>query len=183
MCLRKKTNIPWVDKEYLKKCSKRDKVYYKIINQPRNEKKWEIYKKLRNACSTLFQKKKAFYFSKFIESESITSKKLWKKLSPHISPNNKPALNPSLILKKETSDPDLELANTFCNYFSSITSKFKFRAIDLCLEYSNNLFSIVTNFETTTGEDDGFELDSFKTEEIEKELKQRVYDPLPKYLE
>ena len=172
---KKRNNIPWVDKEYLKKCSKRDKIYYNIINKCKNntdsfKKEWMLYKKIRNDCSTLFHKKKSSYFSKFIESESVSSKKLWKKLSPHISPNNKPALNPSLILKKETSNPDLELSNTFCNFFSTITSKFTFKPIDLCIKYSTNLFKTNSNF-GTLDDDDGFELELFNISEIEKGLK------------
>ena len=64
----------------------------------------------------------------------------------------------------------MEPANTFCNFFSTITSKFTFKSIFLCIKYSTNLFYTNFNFGTVDG-GDGFELELFNLREIEKGLK------------
>ena len=117
----------------------------------------------------MFHRKKSSYFSKFVVSESTSSKKLWKKLSPNLKPNSRQAPNPSLILKGPSINPDLDLANMFCNYFSTITSKFKFEPLNLCLEYSTKLFNNLPRISVSI--DSGFKLTEFSTDEIIEAMK------------
>ena len=168
----KKTNAyPWVDSDYLKRCKKRDKIYTKIIGNLVDcyNPLWETYKRIRNDCKKMFHQKKSSYFSEFIMSESTSSKKLWKKLAPNLKPNSKPALNSTLILKELRINPDLDLANLFCNYFSSITSSFKFEPLSLCLEYSTKLFNLISK--VSISNNSLFQLNEFSTDEVITALK------------
>ena len=104
----------------------------------RSQSIWQHYKTIRNACTSLFHKSKSSYFKKICESTSISSKKLWKKLSPYIAPNKKKAkLIFSLILNNTTLNTDLHLTTSFCNYFSTFTKAFTFvplkNASNMCI--------------------------------------------------
>ena len=68
------------------------------------------------------------------------AKKLWKKLDPYLNPNKKSTLISSVILNNSSLNTDLHLANSFSNYFSSITNSFKFVSIENCHSFIDNFF-------------------------------------------
>ena len=95
--LKSSNNFPWIDKSYIGLSNKRDALFNKARKYG-SDLDWESYKKIRNKCSSYFHKKKSSYFQNFIESTSVSSKKLWKKLSPYITPNKKSSLISANIL-------------------------------------------------------------------------------------
>ena len=86
------------------------------------------------------KKKKFEYYSKLIESESLSSKKLWQSTSAIINPNKKSIIIPNLILKGHVQNTTLDAANQFINFFSTILVKFIFIPIAFCLNFVENHF-------------------------------------------
>ena len=98
------------------------------------------YKIFKKSCINLLYKSKSLYFHNFISNNSVSTKKLWKKLSPFITPNKKFILISSIILNNTSLNSDLDLAFTFCNFFSTITNIFQFLSINICLSFIDNFF-------------------------------------------
>ena len=88
----------------------------------------------------LFNKNKTIYFKNFIETTTTSSRKLWKKLDPYISPNKKSVIKSSLILKNKTLNTDSHLANSFFHFFLSITNAFSFIPIEKCHSFLTKHF-------------------------------------------
>jgi hypothetical protein len=116
---------------------KRDRMYRRAL---KSRHLWDEYKYLRNSCSKLFYSKKSLYFKSFISSVTTSSRKLWKKLLPYITPNKRTILLSALILNNTDLNSDVDLANAFCNYFATITVAFNFLTLSVCLSYVDNFF-------------------------------------------
>ena len=169
--LKASNNFPWIDKNYIGLSIKRDALYYKATKYGSNL-FWENYKKIRNKCSSIFHKNKSSYFKNFIESTSVSSKKLWKKLGPYITPNKKSTLISSQILINNVLNTDLHLANAFCNYFATITNSFKFIKLQNCHNYVKNFFQSNPRLNIfTKNKNIGFNLPDFNVDEVIKGLK------------
>ena len=173
--LKNSNNLPWIDKAYIKLSQYRDALFYKALDfeknfECRSELIWKDYKDTRNACSTLFFKSKSSYFKNFIDSTSVSTKKLWKKLSPFLTPNKKTALIAPKILNNTSLNTDFHLSSSFCNYFSSITNSFNFIPLPDCLKFVNNFLSIIPVFNCLNSTS-GFMLPDFTIDEVVKGLK------------
>ena len=171
---KKSNNSPWIDKSYTSLSKKRDAVYLKAISCKNNDittskSLWSEFKILRNKCTNLFYGKKSSYFKHFINTNELSTKKLWKKLSPYISPNKKSTLVASAILKNTSNNNDLDLASAFCNYFSTLLIKFNFLTLTSCLSYITNYIS-----ECGFGRDIGLTIRHFTEDEVTKGLKSLV---------
>jgi hypothetical protein len=115
------------------------------------------------------KKKKIEYYNKLIESESLSSKKLWQSMSAIIiNPNKKSIIIPNLILKGHVQNTTLDAANQFFNFFSTILVKFIFIPIAFCLNFVENHFKnnmkILVNFSKS------FDFLEITPEEVLKEL-------------
>ena len=170
---KKSNNSPWIDKSYTSLSKKRDAVYLKAISCKKDiiksQSLWSEFKLLRNKCTNLFYGKKAAYFRNFINTNDLSTKKLWKKLSPYISPNKKSTLVAASILKNTNNNSDSDLASAFCNYFSTLLIKFNFLSLTLCISYITNYIS-----ECGFGRDIGLTIRHFTEEEVTKGLKSLV---------
>ena len=94
----------------------------------------------KTTFQTTLKKKKSEYYNKLIESESLSSKKLWQSTSAIINPNKKSIIIPNLILKVHVQNTTLDAANQFINFFSTILVKFIFIPIAFCLNFVENHF-------------------------------------------
>ena len=160
---------PWLDKELVHLSKKRNKIHRKALFT-KNKEDWSSYKILRNKVASLFSLKKIFHFKNFISNSSTSSKKLWTKLNPFINPNKKSSLAPALILKNTSNNSSSDLSNVFCNFFSSILSKFTFLSLPTCLNYTDNLFksnSLLSSFLNPNK----FSIDRFEISEVVDSLK------------
>ena len=137
--LKKSNKIPWIDKAYTCLTKKRDILLNKC-NLSYSSVLFEEYKKIRNKCTSLFHSNKSLYFKNFCNNTSTSCKKLWKKLDPYLNPNKKSTLISSVILNNSSLNTDLHLANSFSNYFSSITNSFKFVSIENCHSFIDKFF-------------------------------------------
>ena len=167
--IKKTNNSPWIDKNYVTLVKKRDSLYYKALKL-NSELLWREYKNFKNSCSNLFHKNKSLYFKNFINKTSTSVKKFWKKLSPFISPNKKTLLISSVILNNSINNSDLDLATSFCNYFSTITLIFDFLSLSLCISYVTNFLSTELNLRQQADMTDRLVITSFSREEVVKAL-------------
>lgn len=135
---KKSNNSPWIDKEYTMLAKKKDSSYRKAIALSQSKLLWEDFKFYRNKCASLFLRQKSLYFKNFISNTSLSTKKLWKKLAPYISPNKKSVLIASVILSDNLNNTDIDLASAFCNYFANVTLSFNFLDFAICLLYVTN---------------------------------------------
>lgn len=161
-------NMPWIDKEFVMMAKKRDSLYARAIRNKNLTQIWEQFKAFRKKCALLYSKNKAIYYNNFINNNSSSSKKFWKKLKPFISPNKKPKIISQLILNKTTSNSDLNLATTFCNYFSTAINIFNFLPLSICLDFIKNFLGPEPSAQVMDG---GFGIDEFNLEEVVNSLK------------
>ena len=149
----------------------RDKSYKQAITEKdhlKNKELFSYFQKDRNTFQTSLKIKKSEYYNKLIESESLSSKKLWQSTSAIINPNKKSIIIPNLILKGHVQNTTLDAANQFINFFSTILVKFIFIPIAFCLNFVENHFKnnmkILVNFSKS------FDFLEITPEEVLKEL-------------
>ena len=169
---RSEVNLPYFDKELILLASIRDKTYKQAITEKdhiKNKQLFSYYKVERKNFQSTLKKKKFEFYNKLIESESLSSKKLWQSTSAIINPNKKSIIIPNLILKGHDQNTTLDAANQFINFFSSILVKFIFIPIAFCLTFLENHFNknmkILVNFKKS------FDFLEITPEEVLNELK------------
>ena len=91
----------------------------------------------KNKYTAAFKEKKANHIKSFIESVSVSTKRLWTKMDSLINPNRKTKIVSNAILKGQSNNTYKDAANIFVNFFSSITNIFSFFHINICLAYVN----------------------------------------------
>ena len=141
-------NVPWFDKELVKLARIRDKNYHDAINLsknsiiPKDQIKFEFdkFRDSKNQFQSLFKKKKSEHFKNIIDSQSTSSKKLWRNIDSFINPNKKSPIVPNLILKGESKNTTLDAANCFVNFFSTIVNKYVFVQLNICLLFISTFF-------------------------------------------
>ena len=89
-----------------------------------------------------FISKKSDYMKSLIESVTVSTKRLWKKVDSFINPNRKTKIVSNSLLKGQTNNTDKDAANLFVNFFSSITNIFSFFHINICLAYVNTFLRV-----------------------------------------
>jgi hypothetical protein len=170
---KKSNNCPWLNKSYINLTQKRDIAFKKAIHNKENKDlnlfHWTNFKSLRNSCHKLFYRNKSLYFKNFITTTSVCAKKLWKKLSPYLTPNRKTLLIASVILPGPIPKTDIDLAFFFCNYFATIAIDFTITAI--CITYLHNHLSSQTYFKRPLDRNKGFRITAFSLKEVVDGLK------------
>ena len=142
------SNVPWFDKELVQLGRIRDKNYHSALalskykNIPCEDIKVEFdkFKESRNQFHSAFKKKKSDYFKNVIDSQSTSSKKLWRNINCFINPNKKASIVPNLILKGESKNTNLDAANCFVNFFSTIINKYAFLQLNICIAFITTFF-------------------------------------------
>ena len=130
-----KNNFPWFNRLIVSKMKKRNAAFNKAKRSGLLE-HWNLYKVFRNTVAKLIKKAKADCFQKFISGSVTSSKNLWNRLQPYLSPNSK-----SIILAELFDMSQQQLANCFVNYFSTITNKFTFGKISDSIEFIDSHFN------------------------------------------
>ena len=137
-------NVPWFDKDLVHLARIRDQSYHKMIAQKNdlslNKKDRLKFQEAKTNFQATFKRKKFNHFNKVIESQSVSSKKLWKSISSFINPNKKSQIIPNLILKGHSNNTALDAANCFVNFFASVINKFTFLPLISCFIYINHFF-------------------------------------------
>jgi hypothetical protein len=165
-----KNSVPWMDKDLVCLSKQRNRLYNKA-KKSKTKDDWSTYKTVRNKFTSLLKFKKIVYFNNILNRLSYSSKKLWKILYPYINPNKKQSISPSLILENtSSSNPILELANIFINYFSSIISTFPFLNINTCHNFIDNFFRNTPSLSIFHNINTKFDVSHFTRLEVEETL-------------
>ena len=164
--VRKAHCTPWFDKE-LVTLSKKRSYYYNKARRRKEVSIWDHYKNLRNAFIFKFKKKKKEYYHNLTKELGLSSKKLWKKLTPYLKPNEK-LTNISIHRNGIVQNTPEELIITFSNFFSTaIIGESSFPPTTQCIPFiQKNITNFISKRDTPTT----FKLNYFTTEEVAKVL-------------
>ena len=115
---------PWISKEILQKCKKRDSFLKSIsiekdpakVNSLRND-----YKKLRNEITTDKRTNKKKYYTSYFEQNKLKSAEIWKGIRSLVNIKNSKSSTIKLVDENNNfvSDPKI-ISNVFNHYFSTI---------------------------------------------------------------
>ena len=109
----------FVTKELRKAIMKRTRLR-NIFLKKRSENSKALYNKQRNICVSLTRKAKKSYFGN-LDAKSVSDNKIfWKRISPVFSNKIKAKEKITLVENEKIISNDLEIANTFNNYFGKI---------------------------------------------------------------
>ena len=118
---------PWISKEILEKCKRRDSILKSMSNENDPTEKTILrnaFKKLRNEITKDKRDSKKSYFHSYFEKNKLKSAEVWKGIRSLV--NIKASKSFSIILLNENnnliSDPKI-ISNVFNDYFSSIGPK------------------------------------------------------------
>ena len=118
---------PWLSKEILEKCKRRDSILKSISNENDPTEKTilrDAFKKLRNEITKDKRDSKKSYFHSYFEKNKLKSAEDWKGIRSLV--NIKASKSSSIKLLNENnnliSDPKI-ISNVFNDYFSSIGPK------------------------------------------------------------
>lgn len=120
-----KANSPWYDDELVRFGIKRDRLFNKHIKSGSVEDR-RMFTTFRNIFKSLVRKKRATYYSEMIDKLTVSSSKLWKRLSPFLNPNKKAGINHIDLACGNPQYTRQDMVNAFSNYFSSILSNTAF---------------------------------------------------------
>lgn len=111
---------PWISKGLLRSIKKKNKLYKQFLYSP-NPGNESIYKVYKNKLTHSIRVAKRLYYDKKLADNKSNIKETWKILNSIINKKNpKSKLNSVFNYDgKEVLDP-VEIANRFCNYFSSL---------------------------------------------------------------
>ena len=142
MNIKHEKQLPFYDKELIYLSRTKDKTYYNMINSDSSDlelhkEKNYVANEAKNKYTAVFKEKKANYIKSFIDSVSVSTKRLWTKMDSLINPNRKTKIISNNILKGQSNNTDKDAANIFVNFFSSITNIFSFLHVNICLAYVN----------------------------------------------
>ena len=109
----------FVTKELRKAIMKRTRLR-NIFLKKRSENSKALYNKQRNICVSLTRKAKKSYYGN-LDAKSVSDNKIfWKRISPLFSNKIKAKEKITLVENEKIISNDLEIANTFNNYFGKI---------------------------------------------------------------
>ena len=118
---------PWISKEILQKCKKRDSLLKSVSNENDSVKKNNLrneYKKLRNEITKDKRDSKKSYYSTYFEKNKHKSSEIWKGIRSLVNIKSCKPSNIKLFDENNNlvSDPK-KISSTFNDYFSTIGSK------------------------------------------------------------
>ena len=121
---------PWITLGLQKSISVKNKLLKNFINKKDPILKEEFhtnYKKYRNLLSTLMKKSKQAYYDKYFEKNWNNNKNTWKGIKSLISLKTVVSNAPTVLSldNGDTVTNPYDIANTFNNYFASITETTK----------------------------------------------------------
>ena len=121
---------PWITLGLQKSISVKNKLLKNFINKKDPILKEEFhtnYKKYRNLLSTLMKKSKQAYYDKYFEKNWNNIKNTWKGIKSLISLKTVVSNAPTVLSldNGDTVTNPYDIANTFNNYFASITETTK----------------------------------------------------------
>ena len=93
LCVKKARQAPWYDSDLVRLRFKCDRMMSKyFINK--NECNKSEFHKYRNRYRSMIRAKKSSYYKNFVNTVTVSSAKLWKKLTPFFQPNKTSSLTP-----------------------------------------------------------------------------------------
>ena len=103
----------------------KDKTYYNMINSDSSDlelHKEKIYaaNEAKNKYTAVFKEKKGNYIKSFIDSVSVSTKRLWTKMDSLINPNRKTKIISNNILKGQSNNTEKDAANIFVIFFHQL---------------------------------------------------------------
>jgi len=115
-----KQNKPWMTNCILKSIKRKNKLYKRFLLKPDGNNEY-LYKSYKNTLTQLIRLAKKQYYDKILNDVKTNSKKTWQILNDIIKPKQNQNKQNSIfrINNNEISDPQ-KIANTFCDYFTSI---------------------------------------------------------------
>ena len=122
---RTKQNAPWFDDELVRCGFKRDRLFNKF-NKSGSKSDKIAFIQFRNVFRSMVRKKKADYFNDVINTESISSAKLWRRLNPYINPNKKIGIDSTDFACGNPYWTLQDTVNMFSNFFASILNNIAF---------------------------------------------------------
>ena len=122
-------HLPWISTELLNLFKQRDKAWakYHLSNSPAD---WDIYKGLRNTCTTKTRNAKSSYYSDSLSRDFNNPRHFWKQLNCVLNKTNKNPISQLKINGDLISDP-LHIAEAFNNHFITITNTINTKYSDL----------------------------------------------------
>ena len=118
---------PWISKEILHKCNKRDSILKSILKENDTIRKTSLrdeYKKLRNEITKDKRDSKKEYYSSYFDKNKHKSAEIWKGIRTLVNIKSSKSSNIKLLDMNNNlvSDPK-KVSNTFNDHFSTIGSK------------------------------------------------------------
>jgi hypothetical protein len=115
-----------------------------------SENDWSTYKRKRNQVNNCIKSDKRKYYRQLLKSNSSEPKKFWKTIK-EVFPVNNVTNNTtsSLVVNEVETRNDLETANAFCSFFSTIANKLKlagFPLTNFVWKHQTSNEDIVTRF-------------------------------------
>ncbi len=124
---KKETNFklkPWITPNIIKKIKHRNKLFVQKKKKPNDMNIKYIYNKFRNSVANDIKKSKKDYYSKYFEDCKTNMKKTWKGIKELINTSNKnPTKIDELKVNNNIINENLQLADTFNNFFVSVGSE------------------------------------------------------------
>jgi exonuclease III len=147
---------PWLNQKIKELMNQHDKIL-RTFRKTKSQTDWKTYKKLRNTCTAEIRKAKSQYHQSLLTESRNNLRKCWQTLKS-IFPGK----------KKKVSVPaksDLNKADSFCRYFSSIAKTLKEKTYPLRQFVWKPPFSIENRAQTT------FQFGYVSTIFVERELR------------
>ena len=112
---------PWLTKALLKSINKKNKLYKQYLRNRRSDAQFLKYKKYKNKLTYLLRIAKKRYYETQIDKNKDNIKLTWKILNSLINRTKKKSLSyPQLHDNGQDITNPEEIANKFCQYFTSI---------------------------------------------------------------
>ena len=99
-------HLPWISTYLLNQYKQIDKAWAKY-RLTKEQADWEIYKSLRNSCTTKTRNAKSNYFSDSLSLDFNNPRKFWNNLDNVLNKNNKNHITQIKINNEAISDPIL----------------------------------------------------------------------------
>ena len=113
---------PWLTHEIKELMNRRDKILRKF-HKTKSETVWKEYKILRNSCTTEIRKARSQYHQSLLTENRHNPRKFWQTIKS-IFPGKKNKVGVPAV-------SDLNKANSFCSYFSSVAKTLKDKTFPL----------------------------------------------------
>ena len=122
---------PWITTELTKEMNIRDQLLRKARKTNKTE-DWKSYKRKRNYIKNEIQRSKRNYYKSKLEENLKKPDRFWKIINDiYPTKSKKENLPKCFKVQNETINNPKQIANSFCNFFSTVTNKLNSKAFPL----------------------------------------------------